>query len=395
MAIGGFPGNVPIFGGTVPPQPFDRARRDGADRLPQVPQNPPAGSLVVVDSFQDNWAQADHGNIGTYAAKEHGFRGNVYAENIGPDNPQYPRDFLARDLLRLGPQDASTTRQAVRDMARFRSADLLNDVSGDLNQLKGKGLHDSAVNVSYGVTPMRIADGLMQDVYNGTHVGSPNQNLSQNIFKAYDIDQAKLSSQDPKVSGPELKRLHDGLLQDTRVGVNHPEVKQAQANYDKAVHDLQAQHNSVVVSAGNDQQVPQFWTQEAKGYATKTEPADFHNPLANPEVTTVGATRWIQGANGLQEKVAGYSNQDPTVDVYASGGVATGKDVNRKVVQGTSFSAPRVAGTLAALHGNHPGATADQMRNLLNNRLTHEVSGATAPVLDFQAAELYMRNGTF
>ena len=85
MAIGGFPGNVPIFGGTVPPQPFDRARRDGADRLPQVPQNPPAGSLVVVDSFQDNWAQADHGNIGTYAAKEHGFRGNVYAENIGPD----------------------------------------------------------------------------------------------------------------------------------------------------------------------------------------------------------------------------------------------------------------------------------------------------------------------
>ena len=393
MAIGGFPPNFPIFGGSVPPQPFDRARREGCDQLPGVPQNPPAGSLVVIDSFQDSWGQAAHGNIGTYAAKEHGFRGKVYAENIGPDNPQYPRDFMARDLLRLGPQDADTTRQAVRDMARFRSADLLNDVSGDLNKLKGKGLHDSAVNVSYGVTPMRIADGLMQDVYNGTHFGSPNQNLSQNIFKAYDIDQTKLSSKDPKVSGPELKRLHDGLLQDTRLGINHPEVKQAQANYDKSVHDLQAQNNSVVVSSGNDQEVPKFWTH--KGYATKTVASDFHNPLANSEVTTVGATRWVQGANGLQEKVAPYSNQDATVDVYASGGVALGQDVHRKSVQGTSFSAPRVAGTLAALHGNHPGASAGQMRNLLNNRLTHEVPGATAPVLDFQAAELYMRNGTF
>ena len=141
--------------------------------------------------------------------------------------------------------------------------------------------------------------------------------------------------------------------------------------------------------------MPKFWAQEAKGQATLTEASDFHNPLANSEVTTVGATRWFQGPAGLQEKVAGYSNQDPTVDVYASGGVATGQDMNRKTVQGTSFSAPRVAGTLAALHGNHPGASASQMRNLLNNRLTHELPGATAPVLDFQAAEMYMRNGKF
>lgn len=385
----------PIFGGTAPPQPFDRARREGSDRLPEVPQNPPAGSLVVVDSFQDSWGNADHGNIGTYAAKEHGFRGKVYAENIGPDNPQYPRSFLPRDLLNLGPQDPATTRQAIRDMARFRSADLLTDVSGDLNKLREKGLHDSAVNVSYGVTPMRVADSIMQDVYNGTHFGSPNQNLSQNVFKAYEVDPAKLGSKDPKVSGPELKRLHDGLLQDTRAGFNHPEVKQAQQTYDQSVRDLQAQHNSVVVSAGNDQEVPKFWAQEAKGQATLTEASDFHNPLANSEVTTVGATRWFQGPAGLQEKVAGYSNQDPTVDVYASGGVATGQDMNRKTVQGTSFSAPRVAGTLAALHGNHPGASASQMRNLLNNRLTHELPGATAPVLDFQAAEMYMRNGKF
>ncbi|ODT67147.1 hypothetical protein ABS71_11365 [bacterium SCN 62-11] len=379
----------------MPPPPVDRARRDGCDRLPGVPQNPPAGSLVIVDTFQDSWDKADHGNIGTYAAKEHGFRGKVFAENIGPDNPQYPRDFEARDLLRLGPQDPATTRQAVRDIARFRSADLLNDVSGDLNKLKGKGLHDSAVNVSYGVTPVRVADNIVQDVFNGTHPGSVNQNLSQNIFSAYKIDQSKLHSQDPKVAGPELKRLHDAVLQDTRAGFNHPEVKQAQKRYDQSVRDLQAQHNSVVVSAGNDQATPLLWKKESKGYATQTVASDFHNPLANSEVTTVGATRWTRGAGGLQEKLASYSNLDPTVDVYASGSVATGRDVNRKTVGGTSFSAPRVAGALATLHGNHPGASAGQMRNLMNNRLTHEVPGAGAPVLDFHAAEEYMRKGTF
>ena len=68
----------------MPPLPVDRARRDFADQLPEVPQNPPAGSLVMVDSFQDSW-QADHGNVGAYAAKEHGFRGQVFAEKLGPD----------------------------------------------------------------------------------------------------------------------------------------------------------------------------------------------------------------------------------------------------------------------------------------------------------------------
>lgn len=388
----GFPG----FGSfNNPPVTFDRARREGDKALPGVPEKPPAGSLVIVDTFQDSFMGAAHGNVGTFAAQQHGFRGKVYAENIGPDQPTGSRAWDTYQKFNAGPMTPEQTRAAVRDFARHNSSELLNNVAGDLDKLRGKGLHDSAVNVSYGTTPARMADQLMNDIYSTKAPFSPNVQLAKNVFNAYQIDMNKLDSKDPKVSGPELKRLQDALLKDTRAGMSHPDVKAAQQNYDRSVQQLQGQHNSVVVSAGNDQAIGQAWKREANGYSSVLTQSDYHNPLANADVTTVGATQWTRGPEGLKERVAGYSNLDPTVDVYASGSVGNGHDVNRKNVGGTSFSAPRVAGALATLHGNHPGANSVQMRNLMNNRLTHEVPGASAPVLDFQAAEEYMRRGTF
>ncbi|MFN8614248.1 MAG: S8 family serine peptidase [Vulcanimicrobiota bacterium] len=386
-----YTGNIPVFNVPV----YDRARREGPGQLPEVPQNPPAGSLVMVDTFQDSFFHADHGNIGAYAAKEHGFRGPVFAENMGPDQPTPPRAMAVHAGLNQGPVNAAQTRQGLQDIARLQAADLLNDVSGDLDKLRQRGLHDSAVNVSYGTTPLAMADQMLGIVRSSGNPNSPNHQFGQNVLNAYNIDPARLGSPDAKVSGPEIKRLHDSLLEATRSGMNTPEVKQAQQRYDRAVHNLQANHNSVVVSAGNQQEIAGQWTREASGHATQLRPDDNHNLLANAEVTTVGATRWTKGPGGLSERVAEYSNQDPTVDVYASGSVATSFDQNQKTTQGTSFSSPRVAGALAALHGNHPGASAAQMRNLMNNRLTHPLPGAGAPVLDFQAAEEYMRKGTF
>ncbi|MBS2040663.1 S8 family serine peptidase [bacterium] len=378
----------------LPPLPVDRARRQFGDQLPEVPNQPPAGSLVIVDSFQDS-IQADHGNVAAYAAKEHGFRGRIFAEKLGPDEGGNRRALGAFDQLNSGPLDAAKTRQQVQDVARFQAADLLNDVSGDLNKLRQRGLHDSAVNVSYGTTPVGVADMLVDKVRSGTNPYSNDHQLSQNILKAYNIDADKLGNPDPKIHGPERRRLHQSMLEAARAGFETPEVQQAKQNYDRAVHDLQSNHNSVVVSAGNQQLIKSGWAKEAEGLQVTSKPGDTYNVLANSEVTTVGATRWHKGPNGLRESVAGYSNVNPTVDVFASGSVATGQDQNVKTILGTSFSAPRVAGALATLHGNHPGASASQMRNLMNNRLTHELPGAGAPVLDLQAAEEYMRKGTF
>ena len=280
-------------------------------------------------------------------------------------------------------------------MARFQASDLLNDVTGDLNKLRQRGLHDSAVNVSYGSTPVGVADMLVDKVRSGTSPYSEDHQLSQNVLKAYDIDAQKLGNPDPKIHGPERRRLHQSMLEASRAGFASPEVQQSQQKYDQAVHDLQSNHNSVVVSAGNQQGIKANWAKEAEGLEVASRPGDTYNVLANSEVTTVGATRWQKGPDGLRETVAHYSNYNPTVDIFASGSVATGQDQNVKTTQGTSFSSPRVAGALATLHGNHPGSNASHMRNLMNNRLTHQLPGAAAPVLDFQAAEEYMRKGTF
>lgn len=385
---------VPLSLPGMPKLPVDRARRDSGDQLPEVPQKPPAGSLVIVDSFEDSM-KADHGNVGAYAATEHGFRGPVFAEKLGPDQGLQRRASDSLTQLNSGPLDSARTRQSLQDVARFQASDLLNDVTGDLNKLRQRGLHDSAVNVSYGATPIGIADMLVQKVRGGTSPYSEDHQLSQNVLKAYNIDPQKLGHTDPKIYGPERLRLHQSMLEASRAGFETPEVQQAQQKYDQAVRNLQSKHNSVVVSSGNQQAIKSDWAKEAEGLEVTSRPGDNNNVLANSEVTTVGATRWLKGSEGLRELVAPYSNHNPTVDVFASGSVATGQDQNEKTTWGTSYASPRVAGALAALHGNHPGSSPSQMRNLLNNRLTHQLPGASAPVLDFQAAEEYMRNGTF
>lgn len=377
---------------TLPPPLFDRARP--GNPLPEVPARPEPGSLVIVDSFQESWQGAGHGNVGAFAARQHGFRGQIYAEPIGPDAPAGMPTSLAARLVLNQPQSPEFTRQALQDVSRFRHRELLNDVAGDLDKLRERGLRDSAVNVSYGISPLRVADQMLADVRSGTDPMSPNHQFSQNVLRAYNIDAGKLASNDPNVAGPERQRLQQALLQAAEQGAGAPDVQQAQQNYDRSVQQLQGQSNSVVVSAGNQQQIAAQWTREAHGRAPVVGPSTNHNVLANSHVTTVGATQWLQGQGGLRERVAPYSNRDPEVDIYASGAVGNGPDVNRMNVDGTSYASPRVGAALATLHGTHPGATSAQMRNLMNNRLTHDLPTGES-VLNFQRAEEYMRRGTF
>jgi hypothetical protein len=351
----------------------------------------------MIDTFDDTFQAAAHGNVGAYAARQQGFRGPIYAEKLGPDEPGPSQSNDAQTWLNLEPQDPAKTRQAVQDISRFRHRELLEGVTGDLNKVRERGLHDSAVNISFGLQPQRVADGLLNDVRSGLNPDSPNFQMSQNILRAYDVDPQKLTHPDTKVSGPERHRLQNALLQASEAGAQAPDVKHAQAGYDQAVGALQAQNNSVVVSVGNQEQILQNMAAEAGGRKPVAGPNSNHNVLANPQVVTVGATRWREGPNGLQERVAEYSNRDAEVDIYASGSVGNGVNQNRMNVGGTSFSSPRVGAALATLHGTHPGSSSSKMRNLMQNRLTHDLNqdGQNLPVLDFEKTELYMRQNRF
>ena len=85
------------------------------------------------------------------------------------------------------------------------------------------------------------------------------------------------------------------------------------------------------------------------------------------------------------ERIAPYSNLDPNVGIYASGSVGNGANPQRMNTSGTSFAAPRVAATMATLHGTHPGFSNSATLNLMRSRLTHELGGV--PVLDYHRAE--------
>lgn len=383
------PPPMPVF-----TPPLDRARPSVP--LPEVPQSPPAGSLVIVDSFVENERGPGHGNVAAFAARQQGFRGNIYAEPIGGDDPQQTRQsWPARQVLNM-PQTPEFTRQAVQDISRYRQRELLEQVTGDLNKLGERGLRDSAVNVSYADSPMRVANQLLDDVRSGTNPSSPNFQMSQNVLSAYNIDGGKLGNPDPAISGPERLRLQQALLGAAERGAQSPDVQQARGQYQEAVRGLQGRHNSVVVAAGNDQEVAGQWAREANGLRATPGAGAGRNVLVNSDVTTVGATQWLQGSNGLRERVAPYSSQDAEVDVYASGAVGNGADVNRMNVDGSSYASPRVAAAEATLRGTHPGASPQQIRNLMSNRLTHALPNPQGVgVLDYERTELYMRRGTF
>lgn len=408
------PGSPGVGGFTPPAGLYDRARAQ--QPLKEVPQNAPSGSLVIVDSFVDSFEGAAHGNVAAFAAKEHGFRGQIYAENIGPDVPG-PTQAQVNDsygLLSSGSLKPAAARQAVLDLTRHSQRRLLENVTGDLDKIRGRGLKDSAVNVSYGTHPQRQAENIYEQVRSaptqpiksgvfggsfgsiggmvGGSISDENSNFqfAQNVFAAYDVDPAKFHSKDKAVSGPERLKLQQGLLSAAEESRRAPDVQTAKAAYDKSVRALEANNNSVVVSVGNQGEILDRFASDANGLKVKAGPESGHNILVNSHVTTVGSTRWY---NNGTERIAGYNSKDPETDIYASGSVATGPDPNKMGTLGTSFASPRVAGAMAALHGNYPGMPSANIENLMRNRLTHDLQGEK--VLDFTLAEEYMRKGTF
>ena len=374
---------------------FDRARAQ--QPLPQVPQNPERGSLVIIDGFQDTYEGAAHGNVGAYAARQHGFRGQIYAEQIGGDVAP-PTQLTARDnFLKEQGRTRDEARQAVNDIARLWPQHNLREVTADLDKIRGRGLRDSAVNISYGIHPQIVAQGLYDRVRSAPSTRPTGQNadpkpyqFAQNVLGAYGINSNRFYSSDQRVSGPERQKLQQELLNAAQRGSSSREVQGAQQDYRRAVRQLEANNNSVVVSAGNENQLLDGFARDANGLRVQAAANSNHNLYATPEVTNVGATRWL---NNGTEQLAPYSTRDPGVDIYASGSVGNGFNQNQRNVWGTSYAAPRVAGAMAALHGNHPGMPSGAVENLMRNRLTHGLGEER--VLSFGAAEEYMRRGTF
>ena len=112
-------------------------------------------------------------------------------------------------------------------------------------------------------------------------------------------------------------------------------MQEARRQFGEVVREFEAQHNSVVVAAGNDGKMA--------GWATGFALSD----LVTPETTVVGA---LEG--GVP---ASYNGDGWTV--LAPGGYR----VSGEEIHGTSFAAPAVAAALATAHGRYPNKSSSEI----------------------------------
>jgi hypothetical protein len=127
-------------------------------------------------------------------------------------------------------------------------------------------------------------------------------------------------------------------------------IAQARQRYDDLTRKLVAQGIVIVVSAGNDGEIPISFMYNEPSLKFFTDPKNTlqQNWLANQYVTVVGAS--TETANGV--KPAFYSSPNPFLDV-----LAPEKSPLRPDLVGTSFSAPLISALIALIKQKNPGMT--------------------------------------
>lgn len=380
------------------------AQQQARFQPPPPPDLSKPGNLVVVDSFMPSVGmfggppEPAHGAVVVQAARHQGFRGPIIAREAGGGAD--PRLISINAELNQPGLSPERTRDLLKQQVRLTTVDSYRTYENHFNELERSGLNGSAVNLSMGMSPAKMTQ-IMDDELEWSR-NSPNnefiKNRWPNTVRAFGLDEAKLASSDPNVSGPERARLQKALAElNAEVMHQDPAVAGARQSYDNSIRRLEARNNSVVVSAGNWGEAQNELKKTAQGHGFEP-PANFgDNLFANSETTNVGATRWFRGSEGLHQKVARYSNSEE-VDIYASGSVGL-QNPQKMSDLGTSFAAPRVAVAMAELHKTHPGMSSDQVESLMKKKLTSQLpdyGGAPQlPVLDQQLTSEYLRTNVF
>jgi hypothetical protein len=339
------------------------------------------GSLIVADAFLPAMpimgpfggggpVSKAHGELVKSSAEDAGFKGNLVRSPLDHSFTPNPDEMRATELTfqrvsKLAPEEY---RKNIAEYAEVSYASTLHQTTERLEGLQEAGTKNSVVNFSQGLSKA----SLVGKVYSSAYM-TP-QGL-EGAAGAFGLSADKLMSKDPEVSGPERARFQQALTDAVSGSIDNSEkVKAAKATYAGAVRKFEGQNNSVVVSAGNDGDVLKQLQDDANG-AKLNVPKDWvDNVLVTPDVTAVGALD--------QGKAAQYSSKFAEVDVYANGSIEDSK--------GTSFAAPRVAATMAGLHGTHPELSSSQVENLMKQQFTTERQDLEAPALEVERTREFL-----
>jgi hypothetical protein len=341
------------------------------------------GSLVVVDKFiampvfmgmTPAMLEQPHGHLVSESARGEGFSGNLipseYMPKFAPAMAGINQAMNEPDL------SAEEFKKRLDMCVGINTVNLLESMSERLEGLKEAGLHHSAVNLSYGASQAGELGNRYREVSMAWSGWGPvsefKKPLLDNYARAFDLDSQKLMSSDPKISGPERGKLQQALADRVaEVMNNSPAIKESRSHYETAVKELEANHNSVVVSASNSGDLLKQLAED-RAYAPtplRIGPGFYENVLATPDTTVVGAT----AGKGKEERVADYSSDYQEVDIYANGKAPMPVYQGDKDAEGTSFSSPKVAQVMSQLHELYPDKTSAEIEELLKSQLSHQL----------------------
>ena len=349
------------------------------------------GSLIIVDRFSPSPTpfggsalEVPHGALVQQSAMDTGFRGNLVTSPSDVSFTPQPLERRKYELLMalaepgLSPQQ---TRELLAEQAEVGHRTLLHKNTERLEGLTEAGVRHSAVNFSQGASKASAVESAFNSAISGRE--------SENITRAMGVDPDKIFHKDPKVSVPERLRLQQGLTDLISKRIDEStSLKESRAKYQRAVQNFEKNHNSVVVSAGNEGGVADQFAEIAEGQRIRLPVGWQSNVLVTPEVTSVGALKGQQ--------VSSYSNRDPEVDLYADGDVA--QQGQQQPAEGTSFAAPRVAAGMAALHRQYPQLSSAQVEAKLKSQLGHNIAGPDgSPVtsLNMEKTRAYLQSQVF
>ena len=364
------------------PPSQSRTRQPARQELPSAADR---GALVIEDTFKPSpeLGGLAHGDLVKGAAQQTGFQGKIFERTAplqAPENDQYR---AANDLMHQSGLPRDQFLKAFRDRTSSDDISFLRDQTAELNRLRQSGFHDGAVNYSQGSSKENDVSNDIRELRQSLHPADSATadekqrlaNLSDNYGRAFGVEPAKLA-QESKEGHEQWSKLEQGVVdQVNQARDGNTDLKQAKSDYDQASARLARKNVSIAVAGENGGRDMARFAQLGNGTAPKI-PADYYqNPLSNSSSLTVGATGSLQSAPGAKEAIAPYNS--PVKDsVLADGRIGFGGQAQ----QGTSFATPRVAATLAQLHGDYP----DNSNKVVEGALLHDTTHPQkiAPSLD-------------
>ena len=350
--------------------------------LAQSRGNVPPGSLVISDVFTSS---ESHGVEVAKAAWSIGFQGSVfYQQAQNEPTGELQAAYQALGSLAESELKPEESKQALETYALGPPLHMLTTGVDEVRRASLSGMKNSVLNLSSGTCKAQIAGDLYR-IVSGAWKQPDEQSLNvvNNISRLFGLEKSRLLSETPEEANLERQKLQQSLIDSVdSAWRNEPRINEERGKFQKAVKELEANNNSVVIAAGNEGLIKPGFEFET-GLAV-TVPQDFEeNVLECPDVTAVGATIILDG----QEAPARYSSEWLGVDVYTSGDTQPGQEFDERqgLGHGSSLAAPRVGAVMARLHGENNELTSLQVENELRGLSIDE-----SPILRSDIAQGYL-----